>query len=80
MHTHYLLAQARKMARDKAVTVTALDEKKMLSLGMGAFMSVSQGSDQPGKMIILRYSGGKKNEAPIALVGKGITLIPEAFH
>ena len=30
------LAQARKMARDKAVTVTALDEKKMLSLGMGA--------------------------------------------
>ena len=70
----YLLTQARKMARDKAVTLTALDEKKMLSLGMGAFMSVSQGSDQPGKMIILRYNGGKKDEAPIALVGKGITF------
>lgn len=70
----YLLNQARKMARAKNVTITALDEKKMLSLGMGAFMSVSQGSDQPGKMIILRYNGGKKDEAPIALVGKGITF------
>ena len=70
----YLLNQARKMARSKEVTLTALDEKKMLSLGMGAFMSVSQGSDQPGKMIILRYNGGKKDEAPIALVGKGITF------
>jgi len=70
----YLLGQARKMARAKDVSLTALDEKKMLSLGMGAFMSVSQGSDQPGKMIILRYNGGKKNDAPIALVGKGITF------
>ncbi len=70
----YLLTQARKMARAKDVSLTALDEKKMLSLGMGAFMSVSQGSDQPGKMIILRYNGGKKDEAPIALVGKGITF------
>jgi leucyl aminopeptidase len=70
----YLLNQARKMARDKDVSLTALDEKKMLSLGMGAFMSVSQGSDEPGKMIILRYNGGKKNDAPIALVGKGITF------
>ena len=70
----YLLGEARKMARAKDVSLTALDEKKMLSLGMGAFMSVSQGSDQPGKMIILRYNGGKKNDAPIALVGKGITF------
>lgn len=70
----YLLGQARKIARAKDVSLTALDEKKMLSLGMGAFMSVSQGSDQPGKMIILRYNGGKKDEAPIALVGKGITF------
>jgi leucyl aminopeptidase len=70
----YLLGQARKIARSKDVSLTALDEKKMLSLGMGAFMSVSQGSDQPGKMIILRYNAGKKADAPIALVGKGITF------
>jgi leucyl aminopeptidase len=70
----YLLAQARKMARSPNVKVTHLDEKKMLSMGMGAFMAVSQGSDNPGRMIIINYSGGRKNEAPIALVGKGITF------
>ncbi|MDB2646531.1 leucyl aminopeptidase [Pseudomonadales bacterium] len=70
----YLLAEARKMARNPKVKVSHLDEKKMLSMGMGAFMAVSQGSDNPGRMIIINYSGGPKNEAPIALVGKGITF------
>ena len=46
----------------------------MTELGMGAFMAVSQGSDEPGRMIIIQYSGGKKSDAPIALVGKGITF------
>ena len=73
-HPNYLLDQARKLGRAAKVKVTQLDEKKMTELGMGAFMSVSQGSDQPGRMIIIQYSGGKKNDAPIALVGKGITF------
>jgi len=41
---------------------------------MGAFMSVSQGSDQPGRMIIIQYKGGKAKEQPHVLVGKGITF------
>ncbi|GIS20841.1 MAG: hypothetical protein CM15mP120_27570 [Pseudomonadota bacterium] len=32
----------------------------MTELGMGAFMAVSQGSDEPGRMIIIQYSGGKR--------------------
>ena len=70
----YLLAEARKMGRNPKVKVSHLDEKKMLALGMGAFMAVSQGSDNPGRMIIINYAGGPKNQAPIALVGKGITF------
>ncbi|MGI9327223.1 MAG: leucyl aminopeptidase [Pseudomonadales bacterium] len=70
----YLLKQARALARADKVKVSALDEKRMTELGMGAFMSVSQGSDTPGKMIIIQYSGGKRGEAPVALVGKGITF------
>ncbi len=70
----YLLREARKLGKNDNVTVSQLDERKMRELGMGAFMAVSQGSDAPGHMIIVRYNGGKRGEAPIALVGKGITF------
>ncbi len=70
----YLLREARKLGRHPKVSVSQLDEKKMRELGMGAFLAVSQGSDTPGHMIIVRYNGGKRGEAPVALVGKGITF------
>lgn len=71
----YLLKEARKLSRNPKVTVTALDEKKMTELGMGAFMAVTRGSENPGKMIIVRYRGAKQaSAAPIVLVGKGITF------
>ena len=70
----YLLREARKLAKAAKVTVKSLDEKEMTRLGMGDFMSVSQGSDTPGKMIIINYKGGKAKEAPHVLVGKGITF------
>ena len=70
----YLLRAARKLASASKVSVRSLNEKEMTRLGMGAFMSVSQGSDTPGKMIIVQYKGGKPKEAPHVLVGKGITF------
>jgi len=52
-----------------------LEEKDMEELGMGAFLSVSKGSDEPGKLIILQYQGAKnQKQPPIALVGKGVTF------
>ena len=70
----YLQRTARKFAQHSKVTVKTLEEKDMKRLGMGAFMSVSQGSDTPGKMIIIQYRGGKAKDAPHVLVGKGITF------
>lgn len=71
----YLLQQARTLGRTQPkVKVSALDEKRMTELGMGAFMAVSQGSDTPGKLIIIEYRGGPARQAPVALVGKGITF------
>ena len=70
----YLLREARKLTRLDKVKVSALDEKRMTELGMGAFMAVSQGSDTPGRMIIVQYQGGKAGDAPYVLVGKGITF------
>ena len=73
-HPNYLLRVARKMSSAAKVSVRSLDEKTMIKLGMGAFMSVSQGSAQPGRMIIIQYNGGKAKEQPHVLVGKGITF------
>jgi len=70
----YLLREARKLSRLDKVKVSSLDERRMGELGMGAFLSVSQGSDTPGRMIIIHYQGGKAADAPVVLVGKGITF------
>ena len=72
----YIAQQAEVVANDYAnISVDILEEKDMAKLGMGSFLSVSKGSDEPGKMIILEYKGAKdKDQAPIALVGKGITF------
>ncbi len=70
----YLLREARKLARRDKVSVTSLDEKRMRELNMGAFLAVSQGSETPGRMIIVRYNGGRRQDAPVVLVGKGITF------
>jgi leucyl aminopeptidase len=56
------------------VVVEVLDVKAMTKLGMGALLGVSQGSVQPGRMVIMRWDGGKKGEQPVAFVGKGVTF------
>ncbi|MCZ6711968.1 MAG: leucyl aminopeptidase [Gammaproteobacteria bacterium] len=71
---NYLLRETRKLGRLAKVSVSSLDEKRMAELGMGAFLAVSQGSDTPGRMIIVKYTGGKRQDPPVVLVGKGITF------
>ena len=71
----YLSAHA--LALDKAhkkIKTTVLEEKDMQKLGMGSFLSVTRGSEQPAKLITLEYKGGDKKQKPIVLVGKGITF------
>ena len=73
--TPTVMAQrAREIAADKAVKCKILDREAMAKLGMNALLGVAQGSGQPPKFIILEYSGGKKGEAPVVLVGKGLTF------
>ncbi|MHC8441218.1 MAG: leucyl aminopeptidase [Candidatus Eutrophobiaceae bacterium] len=70
----YLAKQARKLARSHGLKVTVLDEEKMRKHGMGSLLSVSRGSHEPGKLIILEYYGKTKKAAPVVLVGKGVTF------
>ena len=69
--------RSMKMAKETGLKCEILDEAKMAKMGMGSLLSVSGGSDQPAKLIVLRYTpaknAGKKGEL-LALVGKGITF------
>jgi leucyl aminopeptidase len=71
----YLAEQAQALARGKRkLKATVLSEAQMKKLGMGALLSVSRGSLQPAKLIVLEYKGGKAGAKPVALVGKGLTF------
>ena len=70
----FLAKTAKKIAGKGKLTCKVLGIKEMKKLGMGALLGVGQGSVEPPAFIILEYKGGKKNQAPIVLVGKGITF------
>src|SRR3546814_12073543 len=74
-HPTYIAEQAKQMSKAyKGLKVDVLDEKKLRDLGAGALLAASQGSDQPGCIIVMQYNGGQKGEQPYALVGKGTTF------
>lgn len=79
----YLGETAKKLARTfKSLKVEVMDRKQIEALGMGAFLSVARGSDEPPRFIVLRHAGKpagtrksvKDSSGPIVLVGKGITF------
>lgn len=54
--------------------VKVLEEADMEELGMGSLLSVSRGSREPAKLITLQYRGASDEQAPVVLVGKGVTF------
>ncbi|WP_144638709.1 leucyl aminopeptidase [Bordetella genomosp. 13] len=87
----YLGETAKKLAREfKSLKVEVLERKQIEALGMGSFLSVARGSDEPPRFIVLRHAGaapapaakkaksasaaGGAAAGPVVLVGKGITF------
>jgi leucyl aminopeptidase len=70
----YLATTARKLAKDYKFEVEVLERKQLEALRMGSFLSVTNGSEEPPKFIVLKHMGGKAKDAPVVLVGKGITF------
>ena len=63
----------RAAALKKAgVAVEVLDVKAMEKLGMNALLGVGQGSAHGSRVVVMRWNGGKKGEAPVAFIGKGV--------
>ncbi|MFH1608933.1 MAG: leucyl aminopeptidase family protein [Patescibacteria group bacterium] len=73
--TPKILAQkAKEAVKNLPVKVSVLGEKEMEKQNMRAILSVGRGSDEESKFIIMEYFGAQKNQAPIVLVGKGVTF------
>ena len=70
----YLAETARSIAADYKMGVEVLDRKQIQALKMGSFLSVTNGTAEPPKFIVLKHNGGKAKDAPVVLVGKGITF------
>jgi len=70
----YLGKAAQGLSKKTSLKVEVLGLKQIEALGMGSFLSVAKGSETPPQFIVMRHQGGKAGEAPIVLVGKGITF------
>ena len=71
----YLAKEALKLEKNNPlVSTTILKEKEMLTLGMHSLLSVSAGSEEPARLIIMEYKGGDVTDKPHVLVGKGVTF------
>ncbi|WP_417667985.1 leucyl aminopeptidase [Roseibium sp.] len=67
-------AKAASDLEKLGVEVEILTEKEMKKLKMGALLGVAQGAARPPRLAIMRWNGGKKSEAPVAFVGKGVVF------
>jgi leucyl aminopeptidase len=70
----YLAEQARELAEEHSLDLEVLERADMEALGMHTLLSVAKGSHEPPKFIVLKHSGGKADEKPVVLVGKGVTF------
>jgi leucyl aminopeptidase len=68
----YIGATARQIGRRHRLRVQVFGRRDLVRLKMGSFLAVAQGTPQDPKLIVLEYRGGRKGQAPVALVGKGL--------
>jgi leucyl aminopeptidase len=66
--------EAQKLAKAHKFQCEVLGPREIAKLKMGSFLAVAQGSEQPPRFIVLRHQGGRAGDAPVVIVGKGITF------
>ena len=73
--TPTMLGEAAKaLSKQASISCDVLGPKQVAALRMGSFMAVARGSAEPLRFIVLKYQGAAKADAPVVLVGKGITF------
>jgi len=66
--------RCRKRFEGTGAELSFLTEAEMAALGMGALVGVSLGSERDARLLVIKWSGGKKGAAPTVFVGKGVTF------
>ena len=69
-----MAARAEAMAAEHGLGCRIIDRDECAEMGMGSFLGVAKGSDQPPKFIVLTYRGAAHDAKPLGLIGKGITF------
>lgn len=72
--TTYDFAARLAAMQELGLDVEILEEEDLTRLGMNALLGVGQGSENPSKVVVMRWNGGKKDDAPFALIGKGVVF------
>lgn len=72
--TEYLAAEAKKIAKQNGYKIVVMGNKELKKMKAGGILAVNEGSKDEAKLIVLQHDGGKKNEKPIVLVGKGVVF------
>ena len=71
----YLGNFAKRLAREhRSIRTRVLGPRELKRLGMGSFLSVTRGTAEPARLVVVEYRGGRTGTAPVALVGKGVTF------
>lgn len=70
----YFLTEVKRLSKETKLKLTVLNEVQAKRKGMGAFVGVAQGSDEPSYMIALEYTGNLRSKDKWGVVGKGITF------
>ena len=70
----HLAEEVARMAASHGLDLTVFDEARMRSEGMHAILAVSAGSVEEARVIVMMHRGGAEGEAPLVLVGKGLTF------
>jgi leucyl aminopeptidase len=65
--------RAKKLAKE-GLTVEVLNRAQMAKLGMGALLGVAQGSGHEPRMVVMRWQGARRDQQPVAFIGKGVTF------
>ena len=70
----YFGDKAKEICDELGMEITIMEADELKEKKMGAFLAVAQGSDEPAKIVVMKYKGGKEGDPTLGLVGKGITF------
>jgi leucyl aminopeptidase len=68
------LAEEAERLEELGVKTRVFDREEAEKLGLGSFITVAKGTDEPPKFIVMEYGAEKKGADTVALIGKGITF------